>query len=193
MKILRLTDSVVTNAEADIYVDPLTKHKYFNLAHGTKGPATWKWYAGVDPSYFDKEGVTLVFDRDSYNLAPIYKAGKPVSDKKGNLCYNVIIDNDPSHRKDVVLLWSIPARTYTNVEYSISGSAQEIGLGVFGKSRGINSIIIPAPVVEIFGNCTLTWSAMNSDNVTIMQSITYNHYDTSWDIGSLETLAVNNV
>jgi len=188
MKILRLTDSLVSPACTNKHVDTTTNKCYSNLTHGTKGPATWMWFAGISPKHFpNNSGDELLLDGDNYSLVPVYKKSMLLRDKKDNICYNVTIDNDPTHKNDIILLWSIPGRTYADITFEVSGSVELLGEGVYGKSRGPNSITIPAPVLEIFGDCKLVWIGKDSNGHTVSQVVDYAYTESKWDIGSITT------
>jgi len=193
MKILRLVNSIITTATANKYIDPKSGKQYFNLTHGVKGPATWKWYAGVSPKYFPEEVDSIIFDNDNYGLIPVYRNNKLLADTKGNLCYNIITDNDPSNESDILLLWTIPTRTYKDIKYNISGSVDLLGEGSHGRSRGPNSVSTPAPVLEIYGDCQLRWSGLSSEDGEIEQIISYDYASSKWAIGAITTVEVSNV
>jgi len=166
-----------------MYEDKTTGKRYYNLTHGTKGPGTWRWYAGTDPVKFPSDTPELVLSDSNYLLLPVYKNGNIVKDMRDNICYNIGVDNDPSHSGDILLLWSIPGRTYIDVEFSISGSAELLGKGSVGRSRGDASITWPSPVVEIYGDCELVWVGKTKDNKDVTQIVKYTYASKEWDIG----------
>jgi len=193
MRIERLSDGMITSAIADRYVDPVSKKVYFNLAHGAKGPSTWKWYAGLSAKHFSSEDNCVILDGDNYNILPIYSKGDILRDKVGNICYNVVIDNDLAHHKDIILLWGIPTRGYRNLSYTIHGGVELIGEGKAGKSRGPNSVVGPAPVLEIIGDCELVWYGTDTSGAAVKQVAKYQYYDSKWSIGGVEKSGDTNV
>lgn len=192
MKIKRLTDAGASPAIADVYIDPDTKKKHFNLVHGIKGADLWKWYAGIDPNYIDTNTDKLVLDQDNYCLTPVMRGGKHMMDKKNNKCYNIATDNNPSHCTDVLLLWNIPSRSYRNISYSISGDVSLIGEGYNGKSTSDRVITAPAPVLEIFGDCEISWSGINNSGAMVKQQIKYHYHTEQWDINPVELKTESN-
>jgi len=185
MKIKRLSDGIVTNAIADRFIDPTNEHVYYNLTHGNKGHGTWKWFSGLKVSDFNVNDISITLDGDNYNLVPVYKKGKLLKDNKNNICYNVVIDNDPYHKNDILLLWNIPSRGYKDIEYDIDGVVEVIGVGVSGKSRGESTVTSPAPVLEIAGDCVLMWRGKDVRGNAISQTIEYSYHESKWVIGGI--------
>jgi len=187
MKILRLSNSVISAAIADKYIDSKTNHEHFNINHGARGPDTWRWFACLHDMYFKSKEPQIVLDNDNYELDPVSRNGEPLTDTKGNQCYNIVIDNDPAHKNDILLLWTIPGRGYDNVEYDVSGSVEVIGAGSLGKSRIEGTTSYPAPVLLISGDCTLKWEGINSDGMKVTQVVNYEYWNTTWNIEPIES------
>ena len=193
MKIMRLIDSIIDVAVADRYDDPKSKNRHYNLSHGSKGASTWRWYAGLDPRCFPNDSNCVVLDNDNYNLKPVYSKNKLLKDAKGNICYNIVTDSNPEHKHDILLLWSIPVRNCTDVEFSIDGDVDIVGTGYSGKSRGEKSTVTPAPVLEITGDCVLKWSGTTKQGKSVKQTVSYRYYESHWTIGVLEFNEVEDV
>lgn len=129
-----------------VYKGRLPETFYYNLIHGDK--EGWEYRLSVDSRITKvKEGVTYKLDKNYYVLRPITKNGKPLLDNKGNAYQVISRDFDTAHKNNMLLLWELPPE-YNDAKYHIKGFANEIGLGYHGK--------VPAPVLEIYGDCTLT-------------------------------------
>jgi len=187
MKILRLSNSVISCAIADKYVDSNSGKVHFNINHGSRGTNTWRWYACLHDLYFKSEESHITLDGDAYELDPVMRNGSPLVDSKDNQCYNVVMDNDPCHKNDILLLWTIPGRGYDNVEYSVTGNIELIGEGSSGKSRLEGAASYPSPILLISGDCKLHWSGVNSNGDKVSQNISYDYWNTNWGIEPVES------
>jgi len=191
MKILKLANNQVTNAIATTYTNTKKGASYFNLEIGTVtgvSSKTWLWKAFLSRKHFKPSGEndTLELTSNDYNITPIHynKSGvkKYLRDNRGNISYNIIRDSDTSHNNDILLLWELTNSNISNVNYTVSNGAIVIGKAYSGKDRGVSSYSIPSLVLEITGNCELSWTGTTKDNIPVKQVIKYNYIDKSWDI-----------
>jgi len=180
MRILRLDNSVISPAVAVKYTNPKTKAEYYNIVHGGMGRDTWKWICGLDSRIFTPTSDTLELTQTDFNLKFVYKGNKQLKDFKDNPVYNIIRDNDPTHCSDIMLLWTIVAKGCKDITYAVDGEAIEIGKGSYGKRRGNNVYIYPAPVLEIYGDCVLTWSGTDARGMKLKQVIEYEQARDKW-------------
>lgn len=124
----------------------------------------------------------LVLDQDYYILNPYRnKEGQIIKDKYGNIVYIVGKDDAYFHKKDVVLFWEIPNYNEIDVEYKIDGNYNIIGEGSLGKERGEETYSSPAVIVELNGNCTLSWKSKK-----YKQEIKFTYDSGKFDIGIIE-------
>jgi hypothetical protein len=187
MKILRLSNSIVRPAIADRYIDPASGVIHFNLRHGSKGKGSWLWYAGLSSTHFNSKEDSISLDDDNYGLVEVYSKGILLKDKRDNICYNVIIDNDPSHANDILLLWTITGTGYSDVSYEYSGCADLVGMGISSRLLRPEDGKVDAPILNIYGDCSMRWNATNSSGTKISQDINYVFCDNEWNIGPIKT------
>lgn len=174
MRILTLTSEGIGNAVATIFKNKDTIH--FNIKHGSSGRDLHVWSCGMDKKYFNPakhQSSTFELTDDNYVLLPVRKNGEQLKDKNNNNIYSVSIDNVKNHKKDIILIWEIPNNKYTSVVFTINGDVSLLGEGVIGKTRNGVDYTSPAPVLEIFGVCKLTWSGIDEHNNTVGGVIEY--------------------
>ena len=183
MKILKLTTSE-TNPATAIVPNRSKDKMYFEIQHGSKGNALWMWTANLAYQQFSPKNMadTLILRGDDYFVKTLYKEGKPTEDKQGNINYLITTDNMHNHKKDILLLWEIPnVNNNADIKYTISGMVSELGKGYTGRERGAVIGKAPAPVLEIIGDCTLSWTS-EKDGVVSTQTINYDYVKENWDI-----------
>jgi len=192
MRILKLVDYKFIPVEPVVYTNKRNDSKYYNLIHGTKGVSTWKWSCSLDINYFTVNDQPFTMDGDDYVLIPIRGVGGSIKkDIKGNAYYMLSKDNTYTHRKDILLLWEIPNKNYSDVKYTIVGDSEVLGSGCNGRIRGEKRYLSPAPIIEIFGDTTLTWSGVDTSGRTHSQTITYTRASDNWDINKINIQGVD--
>jgi len=187
MRVVRLTGSLLTPAVADIFINRKTGAVHHNLSHGAKSKGCWKWFAGISHEHFSLDTQPYELADDNYVLLPVKTKGMTLKDAKGNICYNIGIDSDPSHTSNILVLWSPADRSYTGIKTALRGACEVIGTGrnIVNRTRGEST---PAPVVEIYGDAVLTWSGVRSDGALVEQSIEYSHGGKNWTFGDINVL-----
>jgi len=158
--------------------------RYFNIVHGNKGAMFGYWLARINKHIAQpvNDNDIYTFTGNNYTLVPYRHSDGVSTDKLGNTIYSVSSDNGTEHIRDIILFWEIPNRSYVKVDYKISGSVTEIGKGYTGRDRGEHVFKSTAPILEVFGDCTLEWTAVDLDGLTYTQTITYVHESGSWDV-----------
>ena len=198
MRLLRLTSLGCKPMEATIYrkkdKDGGIK-KYYNIRHGSIESGFKTFLSLLDSRVYpvNEDENPLILDKDTYTIRPYTKVTDP---NYGNTVYLVSESNTLSTKNDIILFWEIPNSYYTNVSYNIEGNARVIGSGSIGKIRVEGKFESPSPVVEIIGNCKLSWSAYSKNNgVTkhIEQHIEYDYIDMKWNIGIVEEKVISEV
>lgn len=182
MEIKRLHNGIVTPASLDAFLNNNNGATHMNLTHGAKGVGGWKWFAGVDKSTVTDESALLT--KNDYVLIPVYKAGKHIKDKAGNLCYNISRNSDPVHTSDLLVLWTPASKSYTDVKCTVLGGCEIIGSGKYPIGRG-GRRSLPAPVVEIYADATLRWVGTNPEGVVSQQLISYDYGRREWTTGDV--------
>jgi hypothetical protein len=183
MRILKLTEFTIKPAIASVFISKKNQQKYFNLWHGSRGLKVWG--CGMNKRTFnptdfpDKESIEL--KDNNYVITPIPGLTNP----GGKPFYSIYTDNVESHTNDVLLLWEIPNKRYTNVTYVTSGDCHVVGSGETGSVRDDIEYISPAPVIEIFGSCVLAWKGYDINNNIISQEITFDYPNSQWNVPAL--------
>jgi len=187
MEIKKLTWTGIEPMKAQAFYNNKGDRLFFNVKHGTEGKLFGYWLGRVSPKIAKPKDIsdTYVFDKNNYVLIPNRDkvTGNINKDKLGNNIYSIGIDYSTIHQNDIILFWEIPNKNYKDVNFEINGDANLIGMAYNGKDRGDDNLhISPAPVVEIYGNCTLTWKAININNDEIYQTAKYNYNNGVWEI-----------
>ena len=187
MKIISLTENGTFTAKAKAYINNDKKH--FNIIHGAKG--FWEYRLGIVDSYAkpENENDELILDKDNYIIKPVMSKALNdyYKDARGNNVYNVA-EGNAEINNDCLVLWTIPNKRYINVNFKVEGLCEVIAIGENGIERPDAKYISPAPVVEIYGSCTLTWTAEKLDGTKIRQVIKYNYREGSFNTGVVEEL-----
>lgn len=183
MKILKLANYKIQPAVAEVYKN---KHDqlFYNLKHGTNGNRYfWKWCSYLDNRHFKPEtdSDTIELTGNDYVLRPLIINDDVKKDNKGNVEYIISRDIDTSHHNEIILLWELTNKHYTDVRYKIFGDVRVIGKGEIGKHRGDFKYKSPAPILEITGDCAFSWTGVK-DDVLYGQTITYKSIENNWDI-----------
>lgn len=179
MKITKLTLQGIKTVTSEIIEHK--GNKYHNLKHGTNGKRLWSWSASMDAKKFsDTDNGPITMDGSDYVLIPITRDGKIVKDGIGNCTYVISKDNVDSHTNDILVLWEIPIKNFNTVSIELSGDVIEVGRGYIGKYRIERRQRIPAPILEITGNCSITWEGVTFKGEKYKQVINYK--ESNWDI-----------
>lgn len=187
MKIMKLTSMTIAAAVAVVHANKSKNRRYFNIRHGSSGKDLWVYVCGLDVNYFSPKNTSdaLTLDADNYILTPVIRRKEPVKDIKDNVIYNITIDNMIHHKKDYLVFWEIPNKNYTTVTYTINGKCSEIGKGITGKERNDKIYSSPAPVLEIYGSCSLYWEGIDEAGNKDFQTITYNYDENRWVVDNV--------
>lgn len=193
MKILKLTAYTLAPVEPVVY---RTKNNvsYYNIVVGTRDINHKRYIIKLNKHYFDPDTIeNLTLNKDNYVLIPFLINGKIADgnelhkDSNGNPMYILSKDNETIHKKDILVFWEIPNIMYTDVKFNTSGYVEVIARASSGKTRQGKIYTSPYPVLEVFGDCRLSWSARDKNGCICRQDITYNQRDDKWDIGVITT------
>lgn len=179
----------ITNNEVKSVVARTVKSKddklYYNISFGSKGckknNKLWELYMLLDVKYFKPETIqdTMVLDQDNYSLRPFKnKDGEVIKDKMNNDLYVLTQDDASFNKRDVLLFWEIPNFNESKVNYKIEGNHTVIGEGRLGRERGKMTYSSPAVVVELIGDCILSWESENYN-----QKIVFDYKKNNFEIG----------
>lgn len=200
MKILRLAHNAINPAVAVAKIDVRKDEKLlrFMVTHGSFGKDTWGMNfhitnnLGLPKNKDDK----LVLKENNYTFKAVIDRtkGKPIMDKAGNKLFTISKSKDyDSLDNDQIVLWSIPVGIYTDVKYTITGSVTEVAKGINGKWLLDKFYTAPAPVLSIFGNCTLEWDAKDvRKGILHKQVITYDEIK-GWQINGVHTEEIQDI
>ena len=182
MKLLRLTYLATEEVKAQAFKSNNKESMHYAVKHGTDGSNFGYWLGRISKKVSEPDNISDVFTLKGNNfiLLPVKRDSEILRDKLGNIVYTIGIDFNTMHQKDIILYWEIVNKNYNTIEYSISGDVSEIGKGYNGKDRGDIVYKSPAPVLEIYGNCTLNWTAVDVLGDEYTQEIVY--HDNDWDV-----------
>jgi len=190
MKIVRLGSASVSPVVAEAYKVKNKNNKEsfsYNVRHGTAGPKLGFWSVMLDFKLGKPENKesTLLLDQNNYVLRPFAPGGVNGTDVLGNKNYIISTDNNSIFKDDLLVLWDIHHKNYIKVEYEISGDISEIGKAYNGRDRGDIVYKSPAPILEVFGDCTLAWTGTNQNGDVFSQTFEYTYQDQKWNIGQI--------
>lgn len=191
MKIVKLTTAEVKSAICQTYSKKKENGKVYrtySIKHGTSGTDFGYWLLPVTSSIDipTSDGDSKELNDNKYILVKRKQDNKSV-DRLGNNLYMLAMDYNTLHQKDLIVLWEIPNKNYTSVIYTINGDVEYLGKGYNGKVRGSIIYKSPAPVLEVFGDCTIGWEAVNKEGHTCTQQIAYDYARGQWDIQPIVT------
>lgn len=163
----------------------------FCIQHGSHGKNTWCAEFFITESLIPKDKddtlelkdniYTLKVKRDKNN-------NKPIKDRLNNNVYTISINKENLMLDtDQIVFWNIPVGIYTDVGYKITGSVTELCKGINGKFMLDQFYTSPAPVLNVYGDCSLEWFAKDKrKNKQYRQTISYNE-KTGWKVETIET------
>lgn len=160
---------------------------YFTVLHGGQGAGLHQCRFGVDKLIGVASTITdtmKLMDND-YILLPVTKTGEPKRDREGNIIYYFSKDSIDIHRDDDIIFWEIPNNYYYDVSFHTDGDVNLIAEGRNGKIRE-HEYISPAPVLEVYGDCTLRWEGTNKSGKRVGQKIT--RINGNWTVGVIGEL-----
>lgn len=206
MRIIGLNNNGETSVSATIYSDTRNNKKYYNLLHGgiRNNGKTYPWKCGVDAKLFpvtDTSPESLLLDNDNYTLIPAIKNKKQIMDINNNYVYMLSQDNNATHQHDILVLWEIMNNYYTDISYTIDGSCDIIGNAVIGRFKGYSGgtgrssaklYMATAPVLLVYGDCTLKWVGVNEDGSSHQQEFIYKKVNNKFIIGDIITVQAPN-
>ena len=187
MRILSLNNLGVSNAIAKSMTNNNNNKMYYNISLGF-GSNDYKMYTiYLSSKHFPvvEEVEELELHDNNYILQPIKIDNKVQKDKNGNINYCIYKGDVNNYKNDIILIWEIPNRRYVNVTYKMDGDVRLLAEATYGQERDGINYLSPIPILEIFGDCEITWSGTDKNNNTVGQVIKYNYALKQWDIKSL--------
>jgi len=189
MKIVKLTTAEVKSVTCHAYSkydDNGSIFRRYTIRHGTMGKGFGYWLLPVmgNISIPEANDSVIELNNDYYTLINRKISGAS-KDILGNDMYSLSRDFSTLHRKDLIVLWDIPNKNYTDVGYTINGDVELIGTGYNGKIRGEHTYKSPAPVLEVFGDCNMEWYATDKEGNKLTQKIAYDYASGQWDISTI--------
>lgn len=179
----------------DYKLEPVVAKKYVSSIPGAKpmhtvdigssGKDLWKYFMKLGRSVLKgKENLSeITLTGNNYNIKPIKdKEGNTIKDKKGNIRYRIEEDNGDSFKNDMILFIELPNKNYTDVTYSIDGSASIIAEAYVGKEREEVVYKSPALVLEITGDFILSYQGIDQHGRPVNGKFDYNYNDKKLNI-----------
>lgn len=185
MRIEELSTGGVKPAIAVVRRNINNKTLSFNIMHGSFGTGLGFWSARLNGRFGrpTSESDMITLDKNTYDLYAVRNGSNQVmKDVLDNTLYGVTDNRVQGDSRGVIILWRIPNVNYSEVSYSLVGMCSELGSGWNGKDRGDVIYKSPAPVVEVFGDCILSWEAKTSSGETVKHVSTYDSNKETWDI-----------
>ena len=193
MRILKLINNKIEPVEA---IAQFNKKKDkdgkfgYTIQHGSFGNGLWtiKTYLHTRHFPLGKPGTKIKLDEDNYTFSAIHKDGKPVKDQRGNNIYIISKDQNFYNLDTIILFWNLPIIPNAEISYAVFGSARIIAEGTHGVFHVDHIIKIPAPVLDITGDCTLECYAKDIPNNTLItQTISYDSKSDRWEAQPKQT------
>ena len=183
MRLLKLTQYAIQNVKPSIYKSASNK-LYYNIILGSKPPHGRTTTIKLDSLLFDPvKQEDLILENDNYILKPYIRNNKVDKDSHGNTNFVLTQDNNGVHKRDILVLWEIPNNRYTNVRYHIEGEVNILSRAISGKTSNDQKFTSPYLLLEVYGSCNLEWTGLDKDNRLVKQTVDYNEYPETWDIG----------
>lgn len=154
---------------------------------GSTGKTLWKYFMKLGSSITSKlhpETTEVTLDGNNYYIKPARnKDGEIVKDNMGNVRYKIEEDSSDAFKNDIILFMEIPNKNYTDVKYKISGCATELAIAYIGKERTEQKTTrSPALVLEITGDFTLTYTAIDQFNKLVTGKFDFNYNTKSFTV-----------
>jgi hypothetical protein len=184
----------LSTPSATVFKNKKTDDLFFNLRLGITGEKTWEYILLFDKrKYIPKDANDkLELDGVNYNIKPI-KDKLPDNkfilkkDGKGNVQYVVSEDSSSFHKKDLILIWELPNRNFTNIKYEIKGPHNILAEAVTGKERSENIYTSPIILAELLGDCDLKWEGIQDTGDILEQSINFKYETGQFTINLIKT------
>lgn len=160
---------------------------YYNLRIGGTGTGNTRYHIGIDKNISKPETLNdlLVLDKNNYVIVPTIDRStkKQKRDFNDNPIFYITKNNMKDHVHDYLVLWEIPNKFYTSVDYTVNGNVYVLAKVKQCKLRNDKRYESPALVLEVVGQCSLSWKAVDECNNTIQQKIYFdgNH----WQLGDV--------
>lgn len=193
MRFVKIANNGIKNVVARTIKSKNDNKLYYNITFGSNGNFKDKKLRELrllmNINFFVPKTLQdeLNLDQDDYILNPYKdKDGQVKKDIYGNTIYIVGKDDAYFHKRDIILFWEIPNYNENNIQYKIEGDHNIIGEGQLGKERGENTYISPAVIVELNGDCTLSWTSLK-----YKQELKFDYAKGQFEIGIIENRAHN--
>lgn len=187
MRILNLTTFGISTATARSTWNKKNLRYYYNITLGFRGYEYKIYTIYLSHRHFksEKNMEVLELTDNNYVLQPIKENGKIQKDNHGNPMYCIYCSDINNYKRDIVLIWEIPNKLYTDIMYEIKGDVRQLAEATYGQEREGKIYKSPIPVLEIFGDCELTWSGIDNHSLKVGQVIKYNYVLDQWDMKPL--------
>lgn len=188
MKLIKISGIDVKNVIATTHVNKKGE-MFYNIILGSKD-STQKFYTLYIGTKFKRP--TSSEDKyeligDDFCISSIKtKKGDNLKDLNGNQIYCIYRDENTMYKSDVLLLLEIPNKMYTDVSYKLEGDIEELAKASVGKERMGVVYSSPALMLEIFGDCKITWQGLDRNKNQVGKQILYSYDKGTWDITNLD-------
>lgn len=193
MRIVKLLDHKLENAVATVFENNKNHKLYFNLEHGNNivKNVSHVYRISISTNFIKPEKTTDKYElkEDTFCITPLKIKGVNIKTRNGYQIYILKQTTGNMSDSDMLVFWHISNKKFLKgeINYSVEGDVSVIGEGAYASERGDNIFYMPAPVLEIYGNCTLKWEGIESNTRRKYgQIITYNFIDDKFDFKPLQ-------
>lgn len=177
MRIFQIHGLTLSKPIAYTYENKENNELYYNISIGMDDLYFKQYILKLDAKYFKPKSIDdkLELSDDNYILKPyLIPHSNNIYRVKKNQVYMISKNNSHIQRSDILLLWEIPNKQYTNVKYKTEGFVNVIAEASAGRYRNNKIYSSPCPVLEIFGDCKLSWIGTDINGNKFSQNIEYN-------------------
>lgn len=172
----------LSQPSASVFKNRKTNELFYNLRLGSTGDKTWEYVLLFDKRQFNPKEITdkLLLENNNYVIKPIKEKqsdGKFTlkKDGKNNVHYVVSEDSSSFHKKDLILIWELPNRNFTKIEYKIKGPHNVLAEAIAGKERSKETFTSPIVLLELLGDCELSWVGIQDTGDILEQNIIFKY------------------
>lgn len=172
----------LSQPEATVFKNKKTGDLFYNLRLGTTGDGTWEYVLLFDKRTYIPTNVSdkLVLDGNNYIIKPLKtkdQEGKHqlIKDGQDNVQYIVSEDGSSFHKKDLILVWELPNRNFTKIDYNIKGSHNILATAITGKERNGKTYVSRIVLAELLSDCELHWEGEQDTGDILEQTISFKY------------------
>lgn len=187
MKILKLADYQLEPVTPTIFKNKRGE-EFYNIVLGNRDIHGFRYSLRLSKTSFNpKIQPNLTLDKDDYILRPFIKINNPEetkisTDKQGNMIYILDRETGLNNPQDIILIWDIPNNMYNDIKFDCKGNVNILACGYNAKTRGNVTYKSPSVLLEVYGDCSLSWKGLDNNKTPIGQTVNYTQRSADWKI-----------